>query len=115
MIHTYFIYTTVSPHITFEATPLRVINGMTHTLTCTVVAVPEAFFAEISLITSNGERLPVAHRITMAGVKQFSMTHQFTANFTADDGVVYQCLAENINGRASVNVTIIVQGKLKVT
>ena len=54
----------------------------------------------------------VASDNNMAGDMQFTLTHMFTADFSADDGTLYQCLAVNENGPNSDNVTLIVQGEL---
>ena len=54
----------------------------------------------------------VASDNNTAGDMQFTLTHMFTANFAADNGTLYQCLAVNDNGPNSDNVTIIVQGEL---
>ena len=54
----------------------------------------------------------VASDNNTAGDMQFTLTHTFTANFPADNGALYQCLAVNDNGPNSDNVTIIVQGEL---
>ena len=82
-------------------------------MTCTVTALPVANFSEIVRFSSlTGERMVVASDNNTAGDMQFILTHTFTANFPADDGALYQCLAVNDNGPNSDNVTIIVQGEL---
>ena len=57
----------------------------------------------------------VANLNNTDGLIRFTLMHMFTTNFSADDGVIYQCLAVNDNGPNSDNVTIIVQGELSYT
>ena len=89
-----------------------VVNGMSVTLMCTVTAQPNATFGEIARIQKNRDRIVLSRLNNTDGNTMFTIRYMFTAMFPADDGAIFQCLAENDNGPQDANITLTVQGEL---
>ena len=106
-VHSY----TVTPQLTFGkvTTPER----MPVTLTCTVMAEPEADFTEIVRFVA-GERIQLVNDTNEEGMRSFTVTYSFEPLFVDDNGAVFQCLSINDNGVATANSILTVQGGLYI-
>ena len=79
------------------------------TLICTVTARPNATFAEIARFAADGTWTVVAVVNNTEERWTFDIMYTFNASF---EDALFQCLAENSHGPATLNATVVVQGEL---